>query len=1309
VSYNNGGTTYGGDQSFVTTAQAPTAQTQAATLITASSATLNSYVDPAGASTTIYYQYGLTTSYGSTTITGNIGTSAGNYGTSISSLSPGTIYHFRIVAYNSGGTTYGGDMSFTTTSSAPTAQTLAATLVTTTSASLNGSINPNGADTTAYFQYGLTTSYGSTTTSGDFGLSSQSVGYVVSGLTPNTLYHFRIVVTSTGGTGYGGDLTFTTTGQPPTAQTQTATLVAATSAHLNASINPNGSDTTAYFQYGLTTTYGNTTTSGDFGTSSQTVGYTVTGLSPNTTYHFRIVASNGAGTSYGSDLTFITPTSPTAGPIVQTLPATSVATTTAQLNGSLNPNGNSTTAHFEYGTTTAYGTSTTSGNFGTTAQTIGFSVSGLLPNTLYHYRLDAVNSAGSVNGNDETFTTSPLTASSQTAYVSGTGGIGLRLRSAASLSATVLAVMPDGSQVTLIGDTQTADGLLWRDVQYGSLSGWAASEYLVFGTLPAAPSAPTGLQQFQADGVTSISAGGSASGNSVVLSATTGGSSSLQYIVQFEVRPLGTAFFAPTLQSAQVLGGAQARVSVGGLLNQSYHWQARTVDGNGQTSPWAQFGNGSTADFSIGAASTVSALFSYSPAVPVTGSQVQFTAQAAGGSGWTFQWNFGGGVTPTGSSVGETFASAGPVSVTLTVTDPQGHQATDTETVQVVDGVLVNAINRLAQNSSTLLDQITTQAQQAANAADDFQQGIDSAPGTIAISGAFTILSLGSDASEYQDWLKSTTGQDAAGGVITVIEQTGANWLQDALYVQHQSCSSLFIPNIQSFIAQKKSAIELQRQAAITAAASLTAAQAAQLAINLNARYAGNLAVSDDYLDKEMLPVTFDNLKTADESDWTLLAGEDLFDASVGIGLVAAAPGLGVTGAVADMLSVSSSFGLGELDILDTLSQQSSDVQMFSLSLDVLGQATISARVMSDNVMNGLQAVINSQVETAPAGQISVQHIAQGELQQFGFSPGWFTTAAYADVTIQNTGTVTASYRVEALYANDFTTAHLPIHGYGIGERDYDINVLSTANPIQLTPGQQQVARINYKTSSGGQVPSGEITYTLTATTSDGNYLEGTAFGQFGTTLIDTNGTSVDHSTEPQVILENMPMASTLLQFGSSTTCILAINVQNSLGDPLLLDLQQPFPAGTTVIDADGGTVSANQILWELNLQPGDVKSFQVALILPSPLAAPPLSNTVAMAYDEVQTNWVQFQATPSLIQVAQPPQALLQPLGLTGQGFNLSLQTYVPGVYRIDATTDFITWTPVSTTTNLQGTFTVQDVNAKSKTSQFYRAVQIK
>jgi hypothetical protein len=94
----------------------------------------------------------------------------------------------------------------------PVVTTLAASSVTTTSATLNGTVNPNGLATTYYFQWGTTTAYGNNTTvtSAGSGSTSQNVSAGISGLANNTLYHFRITATNSDGTSYGSDLTFTT-------------------------------------------------------------------------------------------------------------------------------------------------------------------------------------------------------------------------------------------------------------------------------------------------------------------------------------------------------------------------------------------------------------------------------------------------------------------------------------------------------------------------------------------------------------------------------------------------------------------------------------------------------------------------------------------------------------------------------------------------------------------------------------------------------------------------------------------------------------------------------------------------------------------------------------------------------------------------------------------------------------------------------------------------------------------------------------------------------------------------------------------
>ena len=192
----------------------------------------------------------------------------------------------------------------------PVVVTNPATLIASFSATLNGSVNPHGLATTVYFQYGTTTSYGSTTSSqSKSGNTYQSVAANISGLSASTTYHFRIVATNSAGTVYGADRTFKTlsaTG-PPLVTTSPATLIASYSATLNGSVDPHGLSTTAYFQYGTTTSYGSTSASQIMtGDTYQAVSANISGLTGSTTYHFRIVATNSAGTVYGSDMTFMT-------------------------------------------------------------------------------------------------------------------------------------------------------------------------------------------------------------------------------------------------------------------------------------------------------------------------------------------------------------------------------------------------------------------------------------------------------------------------------------------------------------------------------------------------------------------------------------------------------------------------------------------------------------------------------------------------------------------------------------------------------------------------------------------------------------------------------------------------------------------------------------------------------------------------------------------------------------------------------------------------------------------------------------------
>src|SRR4051794_32772653 len=99
----------------------------------------------------------------------------------------------------------------------PGVSTGGASKVTITTATLNGKVNPHGAATTYFFQYGTTPAYGSRTPDAGAGAGTAAVGASapVAGLGPNTKYHYRLVARNGAGTTVGGDHTFAPPQQPP--------------------------------------------------------------------------------------------------------------------------------------------------------------------------------------------------------------------------------------------------------------------------------------------------------------------------------------------------------------------------------------------------------------------------------------------------------------------------------------------------------------------------------------------------------------------------------------------------------------------------------------------------------------------------------------------------------------------------------------------------------------------------------------------------------------------------------------------------------------------------------------------------------------------------------------------------------------------------------------------------------------------------------------------------------------------------------------------------------------------------------------
>lgn len=177
-------------------------------------------------------------------------------------------------------------------------------------------------------------------------------------------------------------------------------------AFVTGTVDPNGLSTSYHFDYGPTTGYGssspNTEISG--GWQQQGASANLTGLLPAATYHYRLAASNAAGTGYGSDQTFSTPPVP---PVVSTGAARPLTATSESLVGSVGPENSETTWYFEYGPTAAYGLRSPEHQLGASMAIAEVSavLAGLEFGQNYHYRLVAQNVAGVTRGADRTFTT----------------------------------------------------------------------------------------------------------------------------------------------------------------------------------------------------------------------------------------------------------------------------------------------------------------------------------------------------------------------------------------------------------------------------------------------------------------------------------------------------------------------------------------------------------------------------------------------------------------------------------------------------------------------------------------------------------------------------------------------------------------------------------------------------------------------------------------------------------------------------------------------------------------------------------------
>jgi hypothetical protein len=440
--------TVGADHEFTTlTLEKPivVASSEKTETVTPFEATLEAQVNPNYQETTYFFEYATskaaieakagTPVIGAGPLAAEFGEPTVGVPTGV--LTPATTYYYRVVATNATGTEEGSIESFTTlTLKNPLIEgPVSTSAFGQTTASLTGTVNPEYQVTTACeFQYATEeAALAGTPPSAPCEPSASELGQVgyglpvsasLAGLLPNTTYYYRLFVENAKGPKGGTPEHFLTLPNPPTATTGGTSSIAPNSATIEGTVNPGAKGyseqdkTTYYFQYGHTTGYGEPTPAGEAGEGEIAVKETasVTGLEPNTTYHYRIVAVNNANTTpqttYGKDGTFTTVSTP---PIIGEASVSDVTESAAKVATTLDARGLPTRWELLLGSTEgslefqAAGNSTGSG-----AQPLEVNLEPLAPGTTYYYKIVAVNPDGTTPSAEGKFTTVAAPAASFT-------------------------------------------------------------------------------------------------------------------------------------------------------------------------------------------------------------------------------------------------------------------------------------------------------------------------------------------------------------------------------------------------------------------------------------------------------------------------------------------------------------------------------------------------------------------------------------------------------------------------------------------------------------------------------------------------------------------------------------------------------------------------------------------------------------------------------------------------------------------------------------------------------------------------------
>ncbi len=386
-------------------ANAPTVATSSVSNISSISATCGGNVNDGGALVTARgVCWSLLANPTTTDPKTTDGSGAGSFISNITGLTPDILYHVRAYATNSVGTNYGNDVAFTTIN----INTTGASNITLTTATSGGTISGDGGNPITARGVCWSASPGPTTINSKT-TDGSGIGTFTSnltGLTGNTTYYVRAYATNSLGTMYGNEINFITNPTAPVVNTTDSSNVTQTTAMTGGEVMSEcGAPVTmrgVCWNTSSNPTIANNKTINGSGIGA--FASLMTALTPNTTYYVRAYATNSVGTSYGNNI--IVKTKGTL-PVVTTDEVTSINPTTALVFGTVTSGGNPTATERGFCWRTSPNPTVNHSKLacGSGAGAFNGALDKLAPNTTYHVRAYATNSAGTTYGADLTFTT----------------------------------------------------------------------------------------------------------------------------------------------------------------------------------------------------------------------------------------------------------------------------------------------------------------------------------------------------------------------------------------------------------------------------------------------------------------------------------------------------------------------------------------------------------------------------------------------------------------------------------------------------------------------------------------------------------------------------------------------------------------------------------------------------------------------------------------------------------------------------------------------------------------------------------------